>query len=244
MSIEAIFSERTQLLKGFNWVKKNKMILYFLFLLIMLILPYLLISLFNHPTADDFCTYNFANKQNIFQYIYRMYIMWSGRYSLFFIMYFVSMFELLSVVKYVPIILILLHLHSTYFLFQKVLNNYSNKKAILSLTLIICFLFYSLTPSLSQSLYWLASISSYFLSCIAMTYYIGMIYGYVNTKYSFLKNVIIVLLAIIIVGLNEGSLLSVLVLTLIFYFTNFKYLGRDKFLIGLLLILTAYQLKQ
>jgi hypothetical protein len=204
--------------------------------------PFFYISFFNHPSADDFCSNIYALSKSYFEYLSFWYHAWTGRFGQISFMYIISKFDLLLSVKYLPPILILLHIHSTYLFIRVFFYNIFNGIQTIILSLIVCFLFYSLMPSLSQGIYWMASSTAYFISWILITYYIYFLFLQLNESLKAIGKVALIFLGVFIVGLNESALLYVVGLTGLSYIIYFKKINEHKYFFILLLFLFIFSI--
>jgi hypothetical protein len=207
-----------------------------IFLLLSILFLFLVIPIYNHPTADDFCNFNSAFGRSYLDYLDGIYMQWSGRYSQGSILYFINKCDLLVTVKVFPVFLILLHIHSMYFFIRKLIVGISKFHAFFFLTLPFVLLYYSLMPSISQGLFWLASSSTYLISAIFVTYYTVLVSNYVLNQMPLFKKFVILIIGVILIGLNESILLYTVAFTLFIYINRFKELKLDKFFITLILL--------
>ncbi len=153
------------------------------------VLPFLFVAIFNQPSADDFCNFNYASTQDYFNNLTGWYLRWTGRYSQISFLYLMNKLGLFTAVKILTVFLILLHIHSTYYLGKQFFSAINRMQVLSFFALPVCFFFYSIMPNISQGLYWLASSSPCFISWIGITYYIAIIYNYDTAAISRLQKI-------------------------------------------------------
>lgn len=206
-------------------------------LLIFLFIPYISISIYNHPVADDYSFYNESIRLGLIDHCISFYNTWSGRYSFLPIIHLLSQFNLLRVVKVLPIIFIALNLHATYYLFKSFNYIYISSYKSLLASFLLNFIFYSTMPTLPMGIYWFSGITTYFLSWILSTYFISIILRSDTKKVVRLQKLALTVLVIASIGLNEGALVFINLVLIINFLFNIKRFAKDKFYI--LLIITS-----
>ena len=220
-------------------MKKNQTKLFIVLLKIIVIglilFPFILLATFNHPVADDYVYYNLSVNKNIYEYVSTIYKSWTGRYSQLSMIYFVNQFNLLKAAKLLPIILILLNVHAVYYYFRITTNYLYNKLNCYLVSLIVNFIFYSQMPNISEGLYWISGITTYFISWILIIYFLSYLIKYKQSgTFSGIEKILITLLVITIPGFNESSLLFINIVWFLFLFFNYKIVIKDYFVIFLI----------
>lgn len=186
---------------------------------ILTVLPFLVISIFNNPSADDFCYNNFSRDWGYLNTQIEAYYNWTGRYFSTAIM---SIRALVSgsfyLYKLIPIILLMLLFLSFYHLSSSIFNSLS-RKAKYVLTFLLMILYLLQMPSTSQGFYWLPGSVTYQLSIILSVFLFSFVIKYLETlKKKYL--IISMVFSFLVIGLNEISLMFVdLVLGVVFVFT-------------------------
>src|SRR5204863_221215 len=119
------------------------------------LLPYFLLSVYSHPSGDDF-VYAYNGKHfGLIENSVRDYLHWNGRYfSNFFVVLNPMAFDCINCYKLISGILILLTYISFYFLIKTVVNNSFSKANIILASGILLLLYLYRLPSLSQGIYW------------------------------------------------------------------------------------------
>ncbi|NTW32817.1 MAG: hypothetical protein HGB12_09365 [Bacteroidetes bacterium] len=190
-------------------------------LLILLALPFFIISFFAHPSADDFILSAVVRDDGFLTHFKQVYFDWSGRY---FGTLIVSLNPLVFGwdfgYKLLPIALLLLFYASIYSLIKNIFKeeNFAPRKHLISL--IIFLLFINNIPSTSECIYWMTGSLTYFLAG-SFTVFLFALYvktGYSN-KIKTSEIFLMTMLSIMIAGSNEVSMIFQLELSslIIFY---------------------------
>lgn len=172
------------------------------------LLPFLVISIFNNPSADDFCYSNYTRDLGYLNLQREAYVNWTGRYFSTAIM---GISALVSgaffIYKLFPVLLLLLLFLSAYHLCTSVFASLSIKdRYVISCFLITLYILQM--PSVAQGLYWLAGSVTYQLSVILSMLFFSFVIRYLNTlnrKYLTIS----ILLSVLLVGSNEIALMFV-----------------------------------
>jgi len=136
-------------------------------LLLLLILPFIALSFFIHPSADDYILSAVVRDNGFFEHFKQVYFEWSGRYFATFI---VSMnplvFNWAFGYKLIPVLLCILFYFAFYFLMSIFFFEDSDhlKKNLFSLIGVL--LFFEVIPSTSECIYWMSGSLTYFLPSI------------------------------------------------------------------------------
>ena len=189
------------------------------------ILPFIVISFFNNPTADDFC-YNCQSRDlGFWNAQLAWYNGWSGRY---FSSAILSIKPLVSdsflIYKLIPIILLISLFTSIYYL-SSLLFVDLKKRDFFILSFFIMTLYLIQMPSISQGFYWLAGSITYQLSNILAVLLFCFLIKLIETNEK--KYLIIsIFFAFLVIGSNEASMLLI------------------SFLIGVIFIIKSIQQKK
>ena len=192
---------------------------------ILTFLPFIVISFFNNPTADDFC-YNCQSRDlGFWNAQLSSYNGWTGRY---FSTAILSIKPLVSdsflIYKLIPIILLISLFTSIYYLSSLLFFNLK-KRDFFILTFFIMTLYLIQMPSISQGFYWLAGSITYQLSNILAILLFCFLIKLIETNE--IKYLIIsIFFAFLVIGSNEASMLLI------------------SFLIGVIFILKSIQQKK
>lgn len=134
---------------------------------------------FTRLMADDFCSYNDAQRFHILRYIWYSYKVWAGRYSA------VASDEILDTigpmgVRYIPMLILLVWSIASYLMCQTVLQRSTSNKPSAwlsaSLGLILVFTFSATSPGFDKLLYWWNGMRTYVPALISVTFHIAFLY--------------------------------------------------------------------
>ncbi|MEP7170222.1 MAG: hypothetical protein ABI855_12690, partial [Bacteroidota bacterium] len=194
--------------------------LYVIIFGIITITPFVLISFFNNPAADDFCWYVKCQTLGFWKAQIDWYTMWTGRYFSCALLSLNPLgFKMFFTYKLIPFILIVTLFCSLYYLVSIVFLNLRKKKIIL-VTLFIQGIFFFQMPSISEGIYWLSGSITYQLANVLSILLFCFIIKLVQTKkIEFLIKS--VLLSFAVIGSNETSMLIVVFLLVSFFIFNF-----------------------
>jgi hypothetical protein len=201
---------------------------------ILTILPFIIISFFNNPTADDFC-YNCKSRDlGFWNAQLSWYIDWSGRY---FSSAILSIKPLVSdsflIYKLIPVILLISLFTSIYYLSSLLFVNLK-KRDFFILTFFILTLYLIQMPSISQGFYWLAGSITYQLSNILAILLFCFLIKLIETnerKYLILS----IIFAFLVIGSNEASMLLISFLIGVIFI--FKSIQQKKINFSILILL-------
>ncbi len=202
------------------------------------IVPFIIISLFNHPAADDFCFYNKCRDMGFWNSQTDYYIMWTGRYFSTFLL---SVYPLSSkfffIYKLVPIGLIISLVISLYHL-MRLLFERLEKNGVYLLTFYVIIIYFFQMPTTSQGFYWLSGSLTYMLAnilTILLFYYVIKMMRLAKIKHL----LIAIFLSFTLIGLNETSMLIVTFLLGIILIYNSINVKKVNYLLLILVIFTV-----
>ena len=172
------------------------------------ILPFVLISYFNNPNADDFCYNVMSRDLGFLQAQINWYQGWSGRYfstAILSIQALVSNTFLLY--KLIPIILLVSLFGSIYWLITILFIDLKKKdKYVFSLFIVTLYLLQM--PTIAQGFYWLAASVTYQLSNILATIFFCLLIKLIETNE--LKYLLFtIIISFLIIGSNEVTMLLI-----------------------------------
>jgi len=198
------------------------------------ILPFIIISIFNNPTADDFCYHCKSRDFGFWNAQISWYNNWSGRY---FSNAVLSLKPLISdsflIYKLIPIILLISFFIAIYYL-SSLLFVKLKKRDFFILAFFILTLYLFLMPSIAQGFYWLAGSVTYQLSNIlTILFFIFLIKLIETNKKTYL--IFSIFFIFLIIGSNETSMLLIdFLISVIFIF---KYSQNKKINYSILAII-------
>lgn len=204
-------------------------------LLLLLILPFIALSFFIHPSADDYILSAVVRDNGFIEHFKQVYFEWSGRYFATFI---VSMnplvFNWAFGYKLIPVLLFILYYIAFYYLMNVFLSEKSDRINKHLFSLIGVVLFCEVIPSTSECFYWMSGSLTYFLPSILtmllLTLLLKITYFEESRKSIFASALV---LPFLICGSNEVNMIFLLGLlsSVIFY-----RLVRRKTIIKILLL--------
>lgn len=202
----------------------------------LLLLPYIFISFYNHPSVDDyFFTYK-TETLGFWVAQYDWFTTWTGRYfSTFFLSLHPLWLEIPFLYKLIPILLLILTVHSI-FRFFKIVFAIDNTVHAFVMACLISFLYLNEMPSLVQGIYWEPGAITYHLANIFLLYLTTNTLNYlfnlsIQRKWHFIN----IFLIIAICGSNETSML--VVVSLLFAIVGYVFIFKKKINTTLLLYL-------
>jgi hypothetical protein len=178
-----------------------------LFLLVATLLPFFILSLYNHPSADDYSE-TFTTRQNGFWGFQKLwYFTWSGRY---FDNILLSINPLVYganwAYKFNAIILLSLFVTATYWLSGRLFKS-SDKVNKIAFTFFFVLAFIFLLPDVGQGIFWQSGSYTCFSAEILTVFLMGSMLSYYqsgNEKWYF---AISCLLVIAVIGLYELNMI-------------------------------------
>ncbi len=186
------------------------------------ILPFLLISIFNNPTADDFC-YNCQSRDlGFWNAQISQYTNWTGRY---FSSAILSIEPLVSgsflIYKLIPIIILISLFVSIYHLISLLFTNLK-KRDFYILTFLIMTMYLFQMPTISKGFYWLAGSITYQVSNILAIFLFCFLIKFIKTN-KLLYLILSILFSVLAVGTNEVSMLFInIIVGVIFIFKSIQ----------------------
>jgi hypothetical protein len=179
-----------------NLLEKNSILVYFL---IVILVPFVLLSFSNQPATDDYYFVNLIQKFGIKDANIWLYQNWGGRYIANGILNFCPLyFSQLYWYKIIPILLIFLWVYATYFLIKLVVPSFSNKeKATITATILLLFL--ALSEEITSAFYWIVGGITHFLPVSFLLISVGLYLKYLklNKLIYFLGSAFFIALAMV-----------------------------------------------
>jgi hypothetical protein len=216
----------------------------FLISVLLLFVPYLYISRYASPVADDF-VYAANGKTNSFLSLQlSQYLGWSGRYSANILVFLNPLvYNSFLIYKVIPVVLILLMVLSNHFFIKTLMGKHQTGIQSFIITLLFSLLFLYQMPILSEGIYWYTGSVTYQLATVFVMLYISLLIRYTQ-GWLFLKSRIIhisilTLLLIISIGFNEVHMLALLLFGCISLLVIIKNKLQHRSLFIYLFILTV-----
>ena len=205
--------------------------LFWILLLGLLLLPFLLLSFYCHPSADDYIFAAQVRKLGIPAYSDLIYHTWSGRYFSTFIKFYTPLiYGWLWGYKLIPLFLIIFFYTSIYYFFKIIFVCALSKikKHLLSLAFVL--LYFNNMPSTSEGIYWVDGSVNYLFANTLLILFFSLLLKNWNTSILKIKHyIILAILPIMIVGSNEVSMLlldEILILIIVYQFLIHKKINK------------------
>lgn len=177
-----------------------------------MLMPFLLLSFFCHPSADDFILSEVVRDNGYIEHYKQVYFEWSGRYfGTFIVSINPLVFNWLFGYKLLPVFLIILVLLAFYFLVLPLLENKNERYTTILIALSGVLLLLENMPSTSEGIYWMSGSLTYFLPSVLTLLLVGVLIRiiYFDIRSRFLSAASL-LLPFIICGSNEVNMIFLL----------------------------------
>ncbi|MEO8210813.1 MAG: DUF6056 family protein, partial [bacterium] len=190
------------------------------------ILPFLILSIYVNPCWDDYMFTSVALENGFFKAQHFWYIYWQGKFLANAIFSSINPLLFKSMVGYkiIPIVLIVSFIISSYFLIKEITSKSISNKEILIFTLVFCSLYLFKMANVALGFYWMTSSVTYQLANIFMMILFVLILKFFredNSKKKSIQRIFIIILIFAIVGLNETSMIILVVLLFLILAVNF-----------------------
>jgi hypothetical protein len=185
----------------------------FLISVLLLFVPYLYISRYACPVADDFVCAANGKTNSLLSLQLSQYLGWSGRYSANILIFLNPLvYNSFSIYKLVPVVLIVLLVLSNLFFVRTLIGKDQTGLQSFIISLLFSLLFFYQMPILSEGIYWYTGSVTYQLATVFVMLYLGLLIRYTR-GWLILKSRIIhisalTLLLIISIGFNEVDMLA------------------------------------
>ena len=199
----------------------------FIVLAVVIILPFLLISVYNNPASDDF---DFSYRTRIYSFfevqIWRFNHEGGRCFSNGLLSVNPLYFDNYWLFKVIPILVIILFVLSLHFLFSKVLEGFSKSKKWSVIGFIIYLYLFQL-PEVCSAFYWTTGAVTYQMSISLVLFFLGFLYQFKIQK-KILDLLFSILFLILAIGCNEIVIVHLLVTgSFILGYRYFKYRKID-----------------
>ncbi len=217
----------------------------FLLLLLLVLLPYTIISFYCQPAADDFEYAASTLYKGYGPSIVRDYYSWNGRYiSNFFVFASPLVLHSFLLYKLIPIVLLGLTYVALYYFVFTLTEHKLDSISLHLISGVILALYLNNAPSFTETFYWYTGAITYKLAIILLLIYLSMLFEYsrgcfyVNKKFHLL---VMLLLIPLIMGFNEVIMLIMLIVHLLWVARSFQLKAKNNkaLLLALLLVFTS-----
>lgn len=223
--------------------------IFVLFIALYSVLPFLVLSAYNHPSADDFVYSNIFIEKGFFAAQYSWYMTWSGRYTASTLLSLspVSFYSFTGY-KLASFFLLVLVGYAFFYLINRVFNKETRLNRV-AISLLVLVLFLYQMPKIATGLYWGAGAMTYQLGNVFFLFMLGGLLKYLKTKNK-KQILLVVFLLFFVIGSNETLMLLTNILLffiVIFYYSKeqrfrWQYLKKNPFFLILLLAAIVFSL--
>jgi len=213
-----------------------------IFFLLLGFLPYLYLSFFAQPIADDFAFAAQYKNNNYFSLVKETYFNSSGRYISNFLIYLNPIsFNSFFGYQLIPFVLIITSIVSFYTFFKTVFVALT-KQMIWIITLSFSLIYISLLPNIAEQIYWFTGSIIYHLGLLITIIYFTFLIKLFRNELVISKAIHLIILSLLLLmaaGFNEVltlSLLLILFVLVILFYRN-KWKSKNVIVIQFLLLL-------
>jgi hypothetical protein len=192
-----------------KWAADNSLGAALWVLLFVTILPFLILSFYNHPSLDDYAFTGVELQKGFFGAQKYWYFTWTGRYfSTVLLSLNPLVFNMYWGYKFNTAIQLLLLIFATYWLCGKVFKNL-DKSGKTEITALFIFSYLILLPKVSPGLYWQTTSYQYLTTGILTFCLLGCLISYYSSEVKKWYFILSCLLVIAIIGCHEISMVFI-----------------------------------
>lgn len=218
--------------------------LYAVAVLLLLLLPFLYISQYAHPIADDFTYAVKGRTYGVLDNLAGEYLNWNGRYfsNLLVILNPLNSFGI-SGYQIIPVMMIVFLFLSFLWFIRVSLRELFSRNEKIAISLLMTLIYLNGMPDLAEGIYWYTGAVTYMTGNIGVLLFVGLLIKLIRLNY-FLKNRVVhiaalILLQFLITGLNEIHMISLWILLGLFMYIHLIDKKRHNRTFLLLLILSV-----
>jgi len=210
---------------------------------LVVLLVYILLGHYAHPSADDFCMITGVRQDGFFPHLWHHYLEWSGRYAgnAFYAIY-LLVFGISDGYQLMPVLLIFLLLLSTAFFLSSLFRVGIRTPTIVLMSTVFVTVFLSGMRDLASSLYWTAGALTYQSANIFLLTMLGLMIrlNVRQVESKKMSGIFIALITVVIAGIgtHETNMLVVVVLLFISFMYQLQF-GWYKARLWLLLLILS-----
>jgi hypothetical protein len=181
---------------------------FWIILLSLLVIPFIAISFFDHPSADDYIISAVVRDNGFLTHYRQVYFEWSGRY-------FSTLLECFNPLVYgwffgyklIPILLIILFYIGLFRLFKSIFGKELSSLKIHLISLILLVLYFNNIPSTAECIYWMDGSLEYFTGIILTLFFFALLIKQWHSESIKTSSLLfLIILIAMIVGTNEISM--------------------------------------
>lgn len=180
-------------------------------LLFLSLLTYLLLALYAHPVADDFCYAAKSRGVSLWDWSYSEWLYWNGRYASNLLMIHGPLSwsdDFLPGYRAVPIVLLALTFLSIWFFLRRITQQALSTGQEMLGALVFLLLYLNLMPDLGEGFYWYTGAVTYQLGSILLVVHLGLLANKPRNGWMFALILLLnIVLAVVIVGMDEVHML-------------------------------------
>lgn len=206
------------------------------FLLAYTLVPLILVSYFNAPTADDFKMANVYNQSSFWVLQKDTYLHWSGRYFATAILWLHPLLYAQCFYNLLPLIILITLFIAQWLAIKTIFCTIFTKVEMFFSTALCYTCLLAFMPSIAEGIYWAAGSLVYTIPIILCFILMATLYKLI-AKFNILNFVLSLILLLAIIGSNEAALFSCISIVLVYFM--YHTLKKGKFNNRLLILLDA-----
>lgn len=216
--------------------------------LLMVLVPFIYISRYTNPVADDFSYAHSGKVLDLKTNIVNEYVNWSGRYMANVLQFCNPVsFDFYTGYKLFPGIIILLLITSIFLFLKTIIGKSLKINVILQISILLLLLYIYQMPIISEGIYWYAGSIVYQTGNILTLIYLALMYMFFNQRYilksKLLHVAVIIIVLFLLIGFNEIHIIMVFSFTLVLLFVGLRQSFSDKYyIVGFLVVAIIFSL--
>jgi hypothetical protein len=204
---------------------KNKYLILVLTILIAAILPFILLSLYDHPSADDYGFTHIVKYFGFFEFQKFIYMYHQGRFSSNFIFSINPLvYDSFTFYKVLPVILLMLFFIAVFIFIRALFRNFLSIFQSIVASLFFSALYLNIIPNPSETIYWMTGSLIYFLPCILLLLFLSLIVKLLSAN-SISITIIACIIAPVLQGFNEVIMLYAI--AIVFFIFQFQIKNKS-----------------
>ena len=192
---------------------------------IFIILPFIILSFYNQPSADDYCFAFSSRDSGVWTAFKNCYSELTGRYfANFLLLNNPLVYKTLWLYKFSSIVMLVLTMSAFYFLINSIGYNFLSLRSKLAGTLALQSLYLAGMPEVAQGYYWMNGSITYQLASILFVFFTGFYIRIFRTNKTGKKLFylpVAILLLFLVIGCNEVSMAMVVSMLFLIAFIHF-----------------------
>lgn len=203
----------------------NRLYKALLFAAIYVLLPFILLCLYNQPSADDYFSAVRDGHTSFTTVLQDVYLNWSGRYFAVLVSRINPLlFHSFALYKLFAFIMLVIFVAALFILTRQAAGKYLNGTQTAVFTALLAMIYFTAAPSMAEAFYWFSGAWIYQLANVLSMLFIALLLAIQRTGNKAYV-VLACLLAVCIMGCNEISLLAACFSTLVFTVGQYRVKG-------------------